>query len=147
MEDKDTCTTELFLTLDRTVEFGDTDGPIPLESSGSWEVAPDTNDFSMTVTRKFNTGAESTDMGEFTYERKLFSDNVCRFSGSIKFNHSIFASAVVRTYTGEMTKVGDAVGITGVMHNMDDLLGDEEIGFFNMIDATDERVGDDKKVP
>lgn len=45
-----------------------------------------------------------------------------------------------------MTKVGDSVAITGVMCAIDDVLGNKEIGYFNMIDATDERVGDDKKV-
>ena len=45
-----------------------------------------------------------------------------------------------------MTVVGASVAITGVMTNVDGTFGDEEVGYFNMIDATDERVGDDKKV-
>ena len=53
---------------------------------------------------------------------------------------------VTRSFTGEMTKVGDSVAVTGVMLNIDGDFGDEEVGYFNMIDATEERVGDDKRV-
>jgi hypothetical protein len=45
-----------------------------------------------------------------------------------------------------MTNVGASVGITGVMFNIDEVFGDQEVGYFNMIDATEERLGDDKKV-
>ena len=68
MEDKDSCTTELFLKEDRTIEFGQTDGPIWDDVTGSWEVAPGTNDFKMVIKKKFGTGRESTDMGEFSFE-------------------------------------------------------------------------------
>ena len=50
--------------------------------------------------------------------------------------------AVKRTFSGEMTLVGESVGITGVMENVDETLGENnEVGFFNMIDGTDEREG------
>ena len=50
--------------------------------------------------------------------------------------------AVKRTFSGEMTLVGESVGITGVMENVDETLGvNNEVGFFNMIDGTDEREG------
>jgi len=46
-----------------------------------------------------------------------------------------------------MTEVGDSVAVTGVMSTKDTASGiEQEVGYFNMIDATDERVGDDKKV-
>ena len=47
---------------------------------------------------------------------------------------------VARTYTGEMTKVGESVAITGVMH-IEDLFSEsnKEVGYFNMIDGTAER--------
>ncbi len=47
-----------------------------------------------------------------------------------------------------MTKVGASVAVTGVMCTSDTIDNtDVEVGYFNMIDATDERLGDDKKVP
>jgi hypothetical protein len=41
-----------------------------------------------------------------------------------------------------MTEVGESVAITGVMHDDEE----KDVGYFNMIDATAERVGEDKKV-
>ena len=39
-----------------------------------------------------------------------------------------------------MTKVGDSVAVTGVMSTSDTIDESErEVGYFNMIDATDER--------
>lgn len=44
-----------------------------------------------------------------------------------------------------MTEVGASVGITGKMVVQDGLtVEDKEVGYFNMIDATDERLGKDK---
>lgn len=69
----------------------------------------------MTLIRKFKTGQSKTDMGEFDYE-------------------------IGRVYKGEMTKVGDSVGITGTMNSLPDALtGEQQVGFFNMIDGTDIR--------
>ena len=50
-----------------------------------------------------------------------------------------------------MTLVGACVGITGVMESpgdedIDPMANVKQVGFFNMIDATNVRVGDDKKV-
>ena len=72
MEDKDTSTTELFLKEDRSIEFGQTDGPIWDDITGSWEVAPGTNDFKMSITKTYSTGQENTDMGEFSFEGTKF---------------------------------------------------------------------------
>jgi hypothetical protein len=129
MEDRDNCTTELFLTVDGTVEFGETDGPVWTAAVGQWSVQPGTDDFTMVVTRTFSTGRSKTDMGEFSYD-------------------------IARTYVGEMTKVGDSVGITGVMYDgvvvadaaaatVDGSSSAQQparqLGFFNMIDGTDIR--------
>lgn len=46
-----------------------------------------------------------------------------------------------------MTNVGESVGVTGVMSATDVMDSTErEVGYFNMIDATDERLGLDKNV-
>eukprot|EP00977_Amphora_coffeiformis_P008513 scaffold1924_cov218-Amphora_coffeaeformis.AAC.5 len=112
MEDSDNCTTELFLTADGLVEFGETDGPMWDEVAGNWHVKPGTDDFTMVIFRRFGTGRSGTDMGEFAYE-------------------------IGRVYKGEMTKVGDSVAITGVMHSQPDEFSqeDRQIGYFNMIDG------------
>jgi hypothetical protein len=69
----------------------------------------------MTIIRKFSTGRKKSDMGEFDYE-------------------------IGRVYKGEMIEVGDAVGITGTMNSLPDpVFGQQEVGFFNMIDGTDIR--------
>ena len=121
MEDKENCTTELFLTQDGRIEFGETDGPVWSDAEGYWQVEPGTDNFRMSIVRKFNSGNKNTDMGEFSYD-------------------------IARYYAGEMTKVGDSVGITGVIHSQagDFTFGtggvpDQEIGYFNMIDGTDVR--------
>jgi len=114
MEDKQTCTTELFLKADRTVIFGNTDGPQYLVASGSWEVEPNTNNFKMTLTRRFSTGQSNTDMGEFNFD-------------------------VTRTFQGELTMVGDSVGVVGGTNTQ----ADQDVGYFNMIDTTGERSDQD----
>ena len=118
MEDKENSTTELFLNEDRTVSFGDTDGPMPSSVRGSWNVKPGANDFTMEIYRTFETGNGGTDVGEFEF-------------------------SVDRIFTGEMTEVGESVAITGVMHDLEN----KDVGYFNMIDATAERAGLDKRVP
>jgi hypothetical protein len=47
-----------------------------------------------------------------------------------------------------MTKVGESVGVTGVMCTNDVFDNTEiEVGYFNMIDATDLRLGYGKEDP
>jgi hypothetical protein len=99
-EDAECSTTELYLNTDRSIRFGETDGPLPTEVKGSWQVTPATDDFSMTISRTFGSGREGTDMGEFAF-------------------------TIVRNYVGEMTMVGECVAITGVMRNQDDTLEDK----------------------
>ena len=122
LEDKDTCTTELFLKADRTIEFGETDGPLWAAAVGTWDVKPNTNDYSMTITRTFETGSKGREMGEVAYD-------------------------LVRRFEGDMSMVGESVAIGGLVYATLNDDGDElPAGYFNMIDATVERQGDDKKV-
>jgi hypothetical protein len=115
MEDRENCTTELFLKEDGTVLIGDTDGPLWTSAVGEWAIASGTNDFVMTITKTYGAGQDNSDMGEFEYELE-------------------------RTFQGEMTEVGESVAITGVMVCDDPLTGKaQKVGFFNMIDGTDVR--------
>jgi hypothetical protein len=43
--------------------------------------------------------------------------------------------------TGTISHVGEYISVEGKIHNMDEVLGDEEVGFFEMIDTTEERGG------
>ena len=115
MEDRENATTECYLKQDGTVVLGDTDGPLWTSAQGKWYIQDD--GFIMTITKKFGAGTDSSDMGEFEYELE-------------------------RTFIGDMTVVGESVAITGVMKSDDVLTGKEkEVGFFNMIDGTDARIG------
>jgi WW domain len=120
MEDRETCTTELFLKEDGTVLLGDTDGPLWESATGYWQVRPGTDDFSMSISKTFKTGDENRDMGEFEFQ-------------------------VTRTFQGDMAMVGESVAITGVMKNEQEdgqptQIDQPEVGFFNMIDATEIRL-------
>jgi hypothetical protein len=87
-------------------------------ATGEWKkLADDT--FRMVLMRKYDAGKEtkkSTDMGEFSF-------------------------AVERIFTGSIAYVGDKVAIEGTIHAVDEELGDREVGFFEMIDSTQERLG------
>jgi hypothetical protein len=125
MEDAETATTEVFLNADQTAVVGKTDGPLFIKAEGTWKQNNDednnnnnNNAFEMVLTRRFQAGKEerlSTDMGEFEFD-------------------------VVRTFTGELTMVGASAAVQGGIHSSDEILGDQEVGFFNMIDTTDERL-------
>jgi len=110
--------------------------------------------FAVVIARIFSTGQDNSDMGEFTFERKLsLSPPVVGNNGVLHCSHTLTCSmkllrVVTKTYRGDMTNVGESVGVTGVMSTTDTADNTErEVGYFNMIDATDERVGDDKKAP
>jgi len=114
LEDQDTSSTEVFLKDDGTVAIGETDGPPPVEASGEWEMKG--KDFTMTLTRTYEGGhqpSRSTDAGEFRYKVK-------------------------RTYEGELGHVGEEMAVNGgVIFSIHPELGDEQVGFFNIIDTTD----------
>jgi len=130
LEDKETCTTEVFLNADRTVTVGKTDGPVFKEASGTWEfnsMLDGGRNFKMTLRRTYDAGKESskrTDMGEFDF-------------------------TVTRTFTGQISYVGSKVGVEGVIHDAGILQdvggdGDREVGYFEMIDVTKERLGEEE---
>jgi hypothetical protein len=116
-EDKDSCLTEIFLNPDGSVQAGITDGPVYSDFTGEWSVN-EKDDFKMTLVRKYDTGTKNkknpTGMGEFTF-------------------------AVERIFTGTMSHVGANLSFEGVVHAMDEKLGDYKVGFFEMIDTTEER--------
>jgi hypothetical protein len=114
LEDKDTCTTEVLLNDDSTISVSVTDGPIFKAASGTWTMM-DENEFEMTLSRTYQAGKEKSDMGDFEY-------------------------TVERTFLGQITHIGACVAMTGSIHSMDSILGDENVGFFTMIDTTDARL-------
>jgi len=116
-EDIETSTSEVFLNADHTLFFGETDGPLPSRVSGSWDQQPD-GSFSMNISRTFQAGqpeSDFTDMGEFTF-------------------------TVERIFEGEFTQVGASLAMSGTIHDVDDVFGDRQVGFFNMIDTTDAKL-------
>jgi len=117
MEDQESCTSELFLKEDRTVIVGKTNGPPFVAASGKWNIAAGSNDFTMTLSRRYETGRSNTDMGEFNFDLE-------------------------RTYVGEVKMVGESIGITGTSNaqSSDVAFGNVvEVGYFNMIDGSNER--------
>lgn len=117
LEDKETATTEVFLESDNTVNVGETDGPRSVSSTGTWSLS-DKNVMEMILTRTFEGGKKEskfTDMGEFSFE-------------------------VVRSFTGDLSPVGGLAAFAGSIHSVDDAGVDLEVGYFNMIDTTDERL-------
>ena len=55
-----------------------------------------------------------------------------------------FDFEVERVFMGEFAKVGGNVAVTGSVHQIDEL-GDHEVGYFNMLDTTKERLGEEEK--
>ena len=118
MEDKDTRITEVYLNANGSATLGKTDGPVFTQAQGSWNKQGNT--FKMTLVRTYEAGKEkgtATDMGEFTF-------------------------SVERTYTGDLSMVGGKTAMSGIIHQIDDVGSDREVGFFNMIDTTKERLGE-----
>lgn len=130
LEDAETSTTDVVLNGDRTVTLAGTNGPLYVASHGTWSdrvAGPDDEPasgeasrrlFEMTVARTFVTGmdeADATKVGEFEY-------------------------SVERTYKGECSLVGGSLlSMTGEILDVDEIFGDRRVGFFNMIDTSEER--------
>jgi len=113
-EDKESCSTEIFLSNDGTVSVGDTDGPLPLQAIGTWKQTGEK--FDMIIKRTFGSGQDGTDVGEFKFD-------------------------VERIYTGLLGTVGSSLAVEGSMHLRDELKGDMEVGYFSMIDTTEAKLG------
>lgn len=110
--------TEVFFNPDGKITIGVTDGPVFKESDGEWELN-DNGSFRMVMMRKYDAGKDTknpTDMGEFSFK-------------------------VERVYTGTVTDVGGLAAFEGVIHAIDDGLGDLQVGFFEMLDTTEMRMG------
>jgi hypothetical protein len=130
MEDKERCITEIFLSTDKTITFGETDGPLPVRSEGTWEHnSKRDGELRMTIKRTFPAGQPtpkgkpSTDIGEFQYE-------------------------VERSYIGRMEKIGDLLGFSGSIHDAH-CHSDEDgtIGYFELIDTTIAKREAGEKIP
>ncbi len=95
MEDKEACTTEVFLSQNGSVTLTETNGPPPVAASGFWKVNEDTEDgsktFEMTVRRTYSSGRDHSDVGEFQFD-------------------------VERTFVGELSHIGTLVSVEGSMH-------------------------------
>jgi hypothetical protein len=92
MEDKDSCTTEVFLSSDGSVTVGMTNGPLPVEASGTWEQSGEDGALKMTITRTYSTGMQNKgDLGEFQF-------------------------SVSRSFVGAVGNIGGSFGVTGDMH-------------------------------
>ena len=113
LEDAESAITEIFLDAYGKVRTGATDGPVFLNSFGTWNQEPSTGGFEMRLSRTYQAGIEQrkfTDMGELNFE-------------------------VERVYTGPLTTVGALMAVEGSMHCIDDHVGDQQVGFFKMIDS------------
>jgi len=116
MEDADKCVTALYLNRDGTVSFGATDGPLLSKVSGAWEQDSSTGDVAMSIKRTYPAGNEKrrdTDVGEFHFSTE-------------------------RILVGEVCHVGASLGVKGQIHMQDEIFGDEQVGYFSMIDTTNE---------
>jgi hypothetical protein len=109
LEDVDRHCTEVFLQPDGAAVIGVTDGPRTAAAIATWCFIEPCS-FEMTLTRTYKAGHKHTDMGEFTFD-------------------------IERILTGKLVMVGAKLAVTGTI-----LLDDNrsEVGFFNMIDTTDE---------
>ena len=146
-EDAEVCITEVYLKSDGTVQVLESDGPPCTSATGSWTQQIDSSpefgrshtkgSLEMTLRRSYETGyskRKATDMGKFGYD-------------------------VVRTYKGDFEAIGNKLGVSGKIFITPTAGGgsgrggtgeatttatstDEEVGFFEMIDTTDERVND-----
>ncbi|KAL9180862.1 hypothetical protein ACHAXT_011315 [Thalassiosira profunda] len=126
LEDAEASTTDVLLNPDMTVTLGGTNGPLYVSSHGTWsesgqddQTAEDfQRTFQMKLTRRFASGAEGqdgTEVGKFEYD-------------------------VERTYEGEGFLVGGSVlAMNGEILDVDEIFGERRVGFFNMIDTTEER--------
>jgi len=113
MEDREDCTTQVFLSPDGSVAFGRTDGPPHHSATGSWECDEEkSGTFTMVVDRVYKTGLpskKSTDMGDFTF-------------------------VVSRRFRGGVERVGERVAVEGRMERTDNGEFLCEVGVFSLID-------------
>jgi len=112
MEDKESCTTELILNPDLSVTVLETNGPPYISAYGSWKKNAEDGMFTLELLRKYEAGHNSkisSDVGEFAY-------------------------STIRVFKGQMSKIGDRVGVEGAI--LDGMNQEKKVGFFEMIDTT-----------
>lgn len=118
LEDREASRTEIFLSEDKTVKVGMTDGPLPDSIKGTWSIDDENETFEMTIERKYQAGQtnakDPTAIGEFSF-------------------------SVSRTYKGELTQVGGYNAVMGSMEIPHDTWGKVDCGYFNIIDTSEER--------
>lgn len=121
MEDSESATTEILFKSDYSIQFGDTDGPLPVSARGRWNLKG--TEFAMILERTFATGQKGTAMGPFQY-------------------------TTTRAFRGSLELVGGTLAISGQVFDATDNFGKvvtrlpkDAVGYFNMIDATDARQG------
>mmetsp|Transcript_19482 Transcript_19482/g.28780 ORF Transcript_19482/g.28780 Transcript_19482/m.28780 type:complete len:195 (-) Transcript_19482:226-810(-) len=114
-EDNENSTTEIFLLADGTVSLGETDAPLTVKATGTW--SQNGGEFEMHIKRTFGAGQDHTDVGEFQF-------------------------VVERGFVGQLETVGALLSVGGSMHLKDEK-GDVEVGFFNMIDTTAAKLGEE----
>lgn len=127
LEDADRHCTEVFLHEDSKVTMGVSDGPKTVDASATWaalqlfqqEDDDDDDDdavtVELTIRRTYRAGhkkRKASDMGEFEFD-------------------------TVRILTGKLCLVGAKLAIAGTIHLADDREA-SVVGYFNMIDTTDE---------
>ena len=139
LEDAESSTTDVLLNADRTVTLGQTNGPRFLSGRGTWSESvagykSDDQSSPGTFTRLFNLRLERTYLGG---NKKKEGDADWGYTDT---NIGEFAYTVERTYAGECFIVGGSVfAMTGDIIDVDEVFGDRRVGFFNMIDTTEER--------
>lgn len=114
--DKDVAMTELVLNADSSVSFGETDGPLPVESTGKWSL----NDgkFEMELSRKFETGDEGSTQSDL-------ENRIGRFYYEVPV-----------AFRGDLTKVGGKLAVEGSMIVSSSDLGDMQVGYFSLLDTS-----------
>jgi hypothetical protein len=113
MEDKDSCTTEVFLNSNNTVTLLETNGPVFVSATGSWNLEGD-GSFEMTLSRTYEGGRSTkslTGIGVFPYVTN-------------------------RSFLGQLSKIGVKQGIEGSVYDIDSGSTERKVGFFEMIDTT-----------
>jgi hypothetical protein len=105
--------TEVTLNSDGSVTVGRSEGPLFSNSWGTWEQRG--GQFIMNLAYEFEGGSDSggTRVGKFGY-------------------------VVERTYLGALAWVGAKLGTEGAILCGDEVLEDAKLGYFHMIDTTDE---------
>lgn len=117
LEDADRCTTEVFLSFNSSVVVTNTDGPRFIQASGNWDQGYG-GEFRMILVRRYEGGREQrtwTDVGEFEYE-------------------------TTRMLDGQFFLVGDRAAVRGKIIDIDEIFADREVGFFEMIDTTPDKI-------